>query len=215
MSKPNLFLLLGLLVILRTASPTAAPARTLPFSCDVFSPRTSATKLAARFGAANLTTAMVNWGEGDVSPATVLFADDAEARLEIHWSDERNQRNPDAVRVREDKTRWTSPAGITIGTTLRTLERLNGRPFRLAGFAFDWAGTVTTWSGGRLGARRGADCLVAVRLNPRPESNRDGRLKGLAEQVDGDKIFSSRHPAMQALNPSVYELLIDYDPQPR
>ena len=41
---------------------------------------------------------------------------------------------------------------MTLGTRLGRLTQLNGRPFTLSGFGWDYAGTVISWNGGRLGA---------------------------------------------------------------
>ena len=61
------------------------PHDPLPLSCEVFSPATRATELAARFGAANVKTGQVPWGgaEGDTNEGTVLLGDTPDAKLEV------------------------------------------------------------------------------------------------------------------------------------
>jgi hypothetical protein len=192
-----------------TQTPSGGP---LPFSCEVFSPSTTAADLGARFGTDNIKTAMVPWGgaEGDYNEGTVLFDADPSARLEIYWRDRANKRDPDWVRVRGKQTRWRSPSGITLGTSLRTVEQLNGRPFRLIGFRSDVGGTVVTWSGGRLDAQNVRACRVRIRLNS--DSDReDAKVKALVNQLGGEREFSSGHPALQRLNPAVNELFLQYD----
>lgn len=151
---------------------TSASDDPLPFSCAVFSASTSATDLRARFGAANVKTAPVPWGgaEGDYTEGTVLFDGSPNAKLEIYRRDVTNKRNPEWVSVRGRQTRWRSPAGLTLGTALRTIEQLNGRPFLLLGFGSDVSRTVMTWSGGRLEAQNSGGCRVRTRLGP----DRDG-----------------------------------------
>ena len=182
----------------------------LPFSCEIFSPAASAASLGARFGAANVKTALVPWGgaEGDVNEGTVLFDGVPEARLEIYWRDTANKRGPDWVSVRGKKSRWRAPAGITLGTTLQTIERLNRRPFRLLGFGSDGSGTVISWSAGHLESQNTPECRVRMRVGP-DWDHLDPNSRGLTNQLWARE-FSSGHPAMQALNPAVYELMLQY-----
>jgi hypothetical protein len=98
---------------------------------------------------------------------------------------------------------WHTADGITLGTTLLELERINRRPFRLAGFGWDYSGTVLSWSHGALDPVFGSDGSkkVYVRLiysNPAPPEYR---------AVMGDGNFSSGHPAMQKINPHVYQMV--------
>jgi hypothetical protein len=183
----------------------------LPFSCETFPPNASAAGLRERFGERHVQTASVPWGgaEGDYNEGTVLFGEDPDARLEIFWRDTVGQRNPGWVSVRGDRSRWRTPAGITIGTDLHTIEKVNRRPFRLLGFGTDVSGTVMSWSGGRLVEQDSTGCRLRLRLTPDWEKTEDGRSR-LYLQLIGERQFSSGQPAMQALNPSVYELLIQY-----
>jgi hypothetical protein len=155
-------------------------------------------------------TAPVPWGgaEGDYNEGTVLFGSDPNATLQIYWADRAGKRDPQWVSVRGDRSRWHSPGGVTLGTSLKVIEELNGRPFRLLGFATDVSGTVMSWSNGRLSTDPG-ECRVRMRLRPAPEKT-DRGLSPLYRQLLGEREFSSGHPAMQALDPSVYELFIQY-----
>jgi hypothetical protein len=87
-----------------------------------------------------------------------------------------------------------------MGTTLKDLERLNGRAFTLAGFAWDREGMVTSWEGGKLsGLTKG----LLLRLRPRdgaPLSDEESR------SVMGAEAFSSSNPVMQKANPEVFAM---------
>lgn len=176
-------------------------------ACSTFMPDVSAAQLAERFGAANVTTADISIGEGDTEPGTVLFADRPEDRVEILWKDQSAQRRPRAVMVRADKSQWRTKGGLTPGMTLREVERLNRRPFRLLGFSWDYEGTVSTWSGGAAAESAGDKCTMRARLRPSPAGEPEEKWH---RQVQGDREFSSGHPAMQALNPRVYEIWLEY-----
>ena len=57
-------------------------------------------------------------------------------------------------------------AGISLGTSLRELERANGGPFRLVGFGSDVQGTILPWQSERLGGATVDGCRVRIRLAP-------------------------------------------------
>jgi hypothetical protein len=182
-------------------------------ACSVFPARTTEADLRAKFGPENVTTGSVsdpNGAEGDQTQGTILFAKDADARLEISWKDPVGRRQPVSVHRLGAHGRWHTSSGISLGTDLKTIEKLNGRPFNLAGLAFDLQGSVTSWRGGRLEVQDSVDCHVGVRLRV---EDPDGGATSLMREIDGDRIFSSGHPAMQAINPTVYALFLWYGPR--
>lgn len=184
------------------------------FACSAFSAGTTEAELRARFGPQNVTNGSVtdpNGAEGDRTEGTLLFAEDAETRLEISWKDAVGKRQPASIRTLATRGRWRTSRGIALGTDLKSVEKLNGRPFRLAGLDFDLEGTVVSWSGGRLETQNSADCRIGMRLGVDASTSGSAALE---RQVRGDKTFSSGHPAMQALNPIVYELFMSYGRRP-
>ena len=204
-------LLMTLALLTSTSSTAQLPDTALPFSCATFPLDLGAADLRARFGEQHVKRAPVPWGgaEGDYNDGTVLFPDDESARLQIFWRDAAAQRQPEWVSVRGERSRWRTPAGVTLGTRLRELESLNGRPFRLLGFGNDVSGTVMSWSGGRLEAQDTERCRVRLRLHVPWQRTDHGRAP-LYRQLLGEREFSSGHPAMQSLDPVVYEMLIQY-----
>jgi hypothetical protein len=91
---------------------------------------------------------------------------------------------------------------------LKTIERRNGRPFRLRGFTGEgYPGRIISWGSGRFKSATAAGCTVSIFLLPTDDTEVDpllGRQLGLGE-------FSSGHPAMQALNPRVYQMVVNRD----
>ena len=182
----------------------------LRLGCDTasFPPTISAAELVRRFGRENVTTETIFLGEGESTSGTVLFARNTEKRLEIVWQDSAGQRLPSMIRVQgESGSLWVTSEGITLTTRLRTLERLNGKPFRLFGFGFDGSGMVKTWSGGKLEGSGGGSCRLRMGLDA---IARDATDRRLASQVTGDHEFSSAHPAMQTLDPRVNRMYLEY-----
>jgi hypothetical protein len=122
----------------------------------------------------------------------------------ITWRDTVGRRLPARLILRGDSTRWSVAEGITLGTTLEELERLNGRPFTLAGFGWDYAGAVTDWRGGRLATPLG--CCVKVYLEPPSSAQTDPAYNS----VLGDRDYSSDLDAMHRLKPTVQQIFIDF-----
>ena len=176
---------------------------------STFVKEASAESLAKRFGASNVRSGEVYVGEGMYESGTVVFANSMEDRVEILWNDSQAQRLPRIVQIRGNKSHWRTASGLTLGIDLLTVERLNRRPFRLLGFEWDYQGTVTSWAGGTIGLPPSAPCTTLARLW-RERANAD--LLKWYLQVVGDREFSSGHPAMQAINPSVIEVLLVYPP---
>ncbi len=166
-------------------------------------PSSSEADLARSYGAVNVRASPIELGEGETAPGTMIFPDDPLRRMEILWSDPLARQAPRRLVLRGERSRWMLPRDLSLGTSLTQLEERNGRPFRLAGFAWDYAGVVTSWEGGSL------DSLlqgVYVYLTPRIE-DRAGAAYG---RVLGDRDFRSSSPDMRALDPRVYQIFVDF-----
>lgn len=185
------------------------PAASMRLACDAAGvpPTTSAATLTQRFGQANVVDAVIELGEGFTRSGTVLFPTDSARRVEILWQDSTSRRFPESVKVSGKAVRWTTPSGLALGTTLRTVERLNGKAFQMAGFAFDESGAITSWLGGRLQSKPSDTCELRGGFDPIVRDSSDRRWY---DQVLGDSNFSSGNPAMQALNPRIDRLVLVY-----
>ncbi|MGA2814606.1 MAG: hypothetical protein ABSG16_24715 [Candidatus Acidiferrum sp.] len=171
------------------------------------STQSSEADLVRIYGDKNVVSHDVGIGEGETEPGTELFPADPLRRLDILWKDPVEKRGPKNVRISGTKSVWGTAHGISLGTTLKRLEQLNKRPFRLAGFGFDYSGTVLSWSGGALENELGQEAnragRVILRLNCSPHQSQQPEYRSL----QGDRVFSSGHPALQKLNPTVYEVI--------
>ncbi|MEX1182057.1 MAG: hypothetical protein WEF86_02400 [Gemmatimonadota bacterium] len=185
----------------------------MPFSCATFAPGVSEADLVRQFGQDNVRSAPVLGGgaEGEYTPGTVLFPDRPGAKVEILWKDSQLKQLPSHVWTmsRDSVSPWRTPEGISIGTDLPTLERINGRPFRLFGFGFDGSGTVATWSEGRLSVPDSAACRMRLSVDP-PAGPMPDSISRHYREVVGGREFSSGHPAMQMIRPRVYRLFLEY-----
>jgi hypothetical protein len=176
--------------------------------------QTSEAKLREIFGEPNVRRENIYVGEGETTPGTVLFPNDQEKTLAIFWSDDKPWISPRQVRLKGSSFVWKTDKSISLGTRLKAVERINGRPFILAGFGWDYGGTTIHSNGGRLRelgigyvespVRHVRDRLLSLRFEV------DDAQLNLRHyrSVNGDRDFSSGHPAMQRLNPRVDEIFI-------
>jgi hypothetical protein len=163
----------------------------------------SESDLVAAYGADRVRAADIPIGEGETVPGTEVFGDDSLRRFEVIWGDTLERRNPERVQLQGDTTLWRSPAGVTLGASLRRLEEINGGPFTLLGFGWDYGGTVSSWDGGKLAPWDG---LAFVALAPDPAAYGDSAYG----TVLGDRPFSSAMAAMQKLSPRVRRIVVQF-----
>jgi hypothetical protein len=163
--------------------------------------------LVRAFGASNVVDQDVDVGEGETEPGTVVFSKDAPRSIEILWKDPDKKTKPSSATISGKRSLWHAVHGMSLGTSLSELEHLNGRAFKLAGFGWDYSGTVTSWENGVLASELdGGHGRVILRLDSRtPETV----AKDVA-QVEADHDFSSNHPVMQKLNPRVYQVIWEF-----
>lgn len=165
-------------------------------------------------GSQNVTHESIDLGEGDSEPGTTLFKGTAN-EVHILWKDKKRFANPDAVLIRPtgDATKngdvvpsWQVANGLKIGSTLREVERINGRPFTLYGFGRDMGGSLSNARGGTL---QGANGKAYLGLTFGP-GKVEPTQKKLLDRVAGNREFMSSLPAMQQLNPKVEVIRISF-----
>ena len=148
-------------------------------------------------------------GEGFTVPATFVFPSDPKRKIGISWEDEERHRDTVRVQIDGDASFWHTTGGISLGAHLKQVEALNGGPFLLFGFNWDYSGTVASWRGGKLESafephhhlRR-----TIVRLSPVFADPNHVMSPGEQELV-GEREFPSSHPEMQKLDPVVYQII--------
>ncbi|HEV7256928.1 MAG TPA: hypothetical protein VGN82_04030 [Bosea sp. (in: a-proteobacteria)] len=183
-------------------------------TCDgPISRQASHASLSKAFGARNISIRKLSIGEGETEVGSVLFASDRTRRIEVLWNDRAKRMRPRMVTFGRaiDATalskgyHWRiaarAQAGtLSLGQPLTQVEAVNGKPFELAGFDWDYSGTVSDWRGGAL-AKPPGGCRILVRF----EAAKDA--PGAAQDaVSGDREFSSDDPKMRAVAPVIYEM---------
>ena len=174
-------------------------------SVGAITPDTTEEDLIELFGVDAVSAADVELGEGFVCHgAEIAFAD--EETLKLIWRDADNRAGVSEVVV--NGSRWHTEGGVKLGLSLKELERINGGPFTLSGFGWDYGGTVGTWEGGKLSlALPAARHNVVIRLFP-PRERFDDLTAAEQTAVSGDQTLDSDHPVMQKLNPAISDLRI-------
>lgn len=162
------------------------------------------------YGPASVQEASIDVGEGDLHPGAVVYSGDPSRKAEIVWKDANRKRLPERIIVtgyHMSKSLWRTSEGITIGTTVKQLERLNGRSFLLLGFDWDYTGTVTSWRNGKLQKPLGQKLTLRLdHSTPDPS-----KIVGQAyRSVVGDQEVRSDFWVMQTLNPRVYQMVISF-----
>jgi len=170
--------------------------------------QTSEADLKKIYGSKNVQSGDVGLGEGETVPGTIIYPNSPNKRLEIAWKDTEKKKSPDFVQFGGEKSLWKIAPGISIGTSLKTLEQINGKSFVLLGFGWDYSGTVVSWKGGKLARKFGDDGkFVTLRLIP---VTYDKLSRKYTDSVIGDGEFSSKHKSMQKLNPKVYSVIVKF-----
>ncbi|MCW5963095.1 MAG: hypothetical protein KIT83_03575 [Bryobacterales bacterium] len=174
----------------------------------------SVSALRALLGNEAVVESAIEVGEGLTEPGFVVYPQDPSKALAVMTS----KRYGGSVQMRilvcylqrrDAPCRWSTREGISLGTSLSDLEKLNRRPFRLHGFAYDYEGAVASWQGGVLGSLQSEMGSVRLHLTPTISSPQH---HAWLRQVTGDREFSSAHPAMRPLAPTVYAIAVEFSP---
>ncbi len=197
-----------------TASAAEPPKRTsdagLTLTCgDPVGWDGTEADLIAKFGQENVEFGDLGGPEGEEMPGTRVNAKDIARRLEIVWEDEEARAKPSMIRIfsgwdeasgAEIVPVWVAPGGVKIGQTLAEVEALNGKPFKVSGFGWDYGGMTMGWEGGKLDTAE-PRCDLSLFFSPRAD---------FGESVSGDITLSSDDPALRASDPVVMMLSITY-----
>ena len=157
---------------------------------------TTRDKLVELYGAENVTANEYPIGEGEMVAATTVFSGTSREATVIWAPDKKNQKVDRVVVTGEQ---WLLPEGIRPGNGLAEVEQINGSPFMIYGFGWDYGG-VGYFKGGKL------DRKVQIWFRPTVEQGPD------YEKVLGDSLFNSADAAMRAVDPRITEVAIVFGP---
>ena len=167
-----------------------------PFAKD-----TSHARLETAFGQKNVVFKDVDGAEGSKEKATVVFDDDPTKRVVVYWHDERARARPSMISISAPSL-WVGPGGVGNGMKLTDVEKLNGKPFKLAGFDWDGGGLVRELDG-RL---KPSGCNLVIRFEPGIANPLPARYA----EITGDRLIVSNNKLLRRTRAQVSEWGIGY-----
>jgi hypothetical protein len=189
--------LLLLPALLLAASPGAAAEIT----CDgAFAADSSVARLTELYGKDNVVTGEVPGPEGTTVIATTVFPNDPAKTLQFGWWNEDEFTDLSYVELPPG----TGIAGLIDGMTVKQVEALNGEPFTMTGFWWDYGG-YAGFQTGKLAEIPGG-CYISVSFEPSPNAPTDIDV----EPVSGDREVPSSEPLLEKLDVRITRLSIGY-----
>ena len=153
-------------------------------------PNMTATDIERAYGKKNLKMEQLPGPEGETFAGAKLF-EGTDRELEIVWDPE-NEDKKIVFDVRIIGTAWKFENGLKAGMTIEEVEKINGKPFKIAGFSWDYGG-YANFEGGKLEGK------VSIRFNPSTEE--------IPDYLQGDKQLSSTDKKLRAVKPTVEEMI--------
>lgn len=129
-------------------------------------------------------------GEG-----VVLFPNNPRRTAYIYWDPEFMPNRPSFIRILggdmpSTGADWKTDSGLAIGATLEAVEKVNGKPFDIYGFGWDYGGQVTDWKGGKLDGT-GLGFFFTLGETDAPDS------------LMGERVISSNNPLLAKAQPRI------------
>jgi hypothetical protein len=151
-------------------------------------PGMTASDIERAYGKDNLKLQKIPGAEGEEIDGAKLFAE-TDRELEIVW-DPDNEKQKVVFDIRVIGKAWKFENGLKSGMTVEEVEKINGKPFKIAGFEWDYGG-YANFEGGKLAGK------VSIRFGPTTEN--------IPEYLSGDKQLSSADKKLRAAKPVVDE----------
>lgn len=209
-----LLLAMGLALV---ATPAVAGNKiktvpTEPVACEgVFGPTSSEAQVKEFFGAENVVTGTVYGPEGIEILATTAFPDDPDRRIQFVWWDEENLRYASYIELARNQE---TPAGVRIGQSVAEVQAINGAPFSINGFWWDYGGNAVFDKGALTNPESG--CSFWVHFSPKDDYPPNLDVSTIA----GEVTVPSSEPLLKELDVRVTGINLGYPwpddlPQPQ
>lgn len=181
---------------------SAAPVLSAEIGCDgVFNKDTTLADVEAAFGKENVVTGEVPGPEGSTFIATTVYPGDPEREMQVRWWDEENLTYFAGVTVAAGDT---GPFGLKVGMPIDDVTALNGVPFQLWGFYWDYGGGAG-FETGKLSEVPG-DCYINLRFAPAEENLPEAVMNAISGEVQ----LMSDMPEMDTAKVAVQEINLGY-----
>jgi len=179
----------------------ATPALADEIRCEgPFAADSSEARLVEIFGKDSVVTGDVPGPEGSTILATTVFPNDTAKSMEFGWWDEEKLERTAYFTVPADQV---SPGGLKVGMSVKDVEALNGGPFQMFGFFWDYGGSAG-FEGGKLGDLPGG-CVVSVRF---AVGSYPADLN--VDAISGDQQISSSEPLLEQVDARIESITVGY-----
>ena len=191
-------------MIAASALPVAAQTDAPHLECaGPFGMESSEAGLREGFGDTNVAAETIDGPEGSTLDATLVFPDDPTRRLVVLWQDEAQRTKPAAIIIRDD-SEWVGPGGLRLGDALDEGAAINGAPFNVLGFGWDYGGAASFPAGSLAGIPGGCVMSLSFDLDWTREYGPE------FDSIMGDQQLRSDDAQLRAATPKVAEIIVGY-----
>jgi hypothetical protein len=179
-----------------------APVLAGEINCEgVFNQNATLAEIEAAFGKDNVVTGEVPGPEGTTMIATTIYPNDPERTMQVRWWDEENVAYLAGVTLAKSDT---GPGGVKVGMPIEEVQAINGEPFGLMGFYWDYGGSAGFETGKLSGLPGG--CYLGLQLSPTLET----LPEDVSSAISGDIELRSDQPEVLAAKVAVDEVNLGY-----
>lgn len=144
------------------------------------------------FGGGKVKPAKLDGAEGETIDGARMFAG-TDRELEIIFNPEGDEK--EIFDIRLIGKAWKFDNGLKSGLTMTEVEKINGKPFKIFGFGWDYGG-YADFKGGKLEGK------VSLRFDPGAGE--------IPASLSGDKQISTTDKKLRALNPKVTGVVVSF-----
>jgi len=151
--------------------------------------------LQAKFGVQNVIND-TSWVIGDDTLRGSILFPNSNKQVFIYYHDTLIV----DVMIKGERADWKTKSGLTLGMSLKEVQKLNAKNFTISGFNWSHGGSVVSWEGGKLSGDSSISHLAVF-------SNSSNEHQGISDEayksISGEAEFDIRHPDIQTLNPKL------------
>lgn len=168
----------------------------------VITPDTTPEELLAWFGTDNVQSDSLRASANAFMPVSVVYKGKPD-EFSVIWNDADNRIT--RIMVAQKGSKWVFDQGLTVGTTLAELRKINQVDFTFLGFAQQpHAGTILSWEGGALENKNIGLQLALADISNSKELSIESQDKILFNEV------SSAEPTLANLNVIANRIFITF-----
>jgi hypothetical protein len=192
----------ALLCACLVATPALAKDKTA-FSCTgVFGPDSSEALLKQTYGEANVVTGMVPGAEGEEMLATTVFPNDPDKTMQFAWMNDDTREGLGFVDLPPS---IEGPHGVRVGMSVAEVVAINGKPFNIGGFWWDYGGYAQI-DEGTLANGELTTCFLSLRFSPGEDYPQDLDVSA----VSGEVSIPADEPLLEKLDTRLSVVSVSY-----